>query len=279
MEKQYLINTPHKVSLGDYDSADTGGLDKNQGLQELQALEARLVAQQELLYGARQHAVLIVLQGMDTSGKDGTIKHVLQTVNPAGCQVSYFKEPTPEELAHDFLWRVHQRTPGKGLLGIFNRSHYEDVLVVRVHRLVPREVWEQRYEQINDFERILTQNETILLKFYLHISKDEQVQRLLAREKEPEKAWKLSVGDWQERENWGDYRSAYEDAISRCATKDAPWLIVPSDKKWYRDVFIARAIVERLEPYERHWKQDLEALGRRERAAIEEYRRQHPQKC
>ncbi len=181
MEKHALIDTPRKVSLDDYDPADTGGLDKAQARKEMRELEARLAAQQELLYGAAQHAVLVVLQGMDTSGKDGTIKHVMRSVNPAGCQVWYFKEPTPNELAHDFLWRVHQRTPARGMLGIFNRSHYEDVLVVRVHRLVPHEVWEQRYDQINDFERMLTANNTILLKFFLHISKDEQEHRLLAR--------------------------------------------------------------------------------------------------
>ncbi len=275
MEKHALIDTPRKVSLDDYDPADTGGLDKAQARKEMRELEARLAAQQELLYGAAQHAVLVVLQGMDTSGKDGTIKHVMRSVNPAGCQVWYFKEPTPNELAHDFLWRVHQRTPARGMLGIFNRSHYEDVLVVRVHRLVPREVWEQRYDQINDFERMLTANNTILLKFFLHISKDEQEHRLLAREKDTEKAWKLSADDWREREHWAEYQKAYEDALGRCATKEAPWHIVPADKKWYRNIVIARAIVARLEPYERRWKRDLAELGKRERAAIEEYRRQH----
>jgi PPK2 family polyphosphate:nucleotide phosphotransferase len=277
MEKLPIIQTPRKVSLADFDPADTGGLNKDRTMEEMQGLEARLARQQELLYGAAQQAVLIVLQGMDTSGKDGTIKHVMRSVNPAGCQVSYFKQPTAEELAHDFLWRIHQRTPGKGLLGIFNRSHYEDVLVVRVHQLVPREEWKQRYEQINDFERILVHNGTILLKFFLHISKGEQEQRLLAREKEPEKSWKLSVGDWQEREYWDDYQRAYEEALSRCATKEAPWYIVPADKKWYRDIAIARAIVDRLNDYERRWEQDLAERGKRERAAIEEYRRQRGQ--
>jgi PPK2 family polyphosphate:nucleotide phosphotransferase len=277
MEKLPIIQTPRKVSLADFDPADTGGLNKDRTMEEMQGLEARLARQQELLYGAAQQAVLIVLQGMDTSGKDGTIKHVMRSVNPAGCQVSYFKQPTAEELAHDFLWRIHQRTPGKGLLGIFNRSHYEDVLVVRVHQLVPREEWKQRYEQINDFERILVHNGTILLKFFLHISKGEQEQRLLAREKEPEKSWKLSVGDWQEREYWDDYQRAYEEALSRCATKEAPWYIVPADKKWYRDIAIARAIVDRLNDYEHRWEQDLAERGKRERAAIEEYRRQRGQ--
>jgi PPK2 family polyphosphate:nucleotide phosphotransferase len=276
--KHALIDAPRAVSLGDFDPADTGGWDKDQAPDELKQLEARLARQQELLYGAAQHAVLIVLQGMDTSGKDGTIKHVMRSVNPAGCQVSYFKQPTPEELAHDFLWRVHQRTPAKGLLGIFNRSHYEDVLVVRVHQLVPRGVWERRYDQINDFEQMLALNGTILLKFFLHISKKEQEQRLLARETAPEKSWKLAVDDWQERERWDDYQKAYEDALGRCATKEAPWYVVPADKKWYRDVFIARAIADRLEGYERQWELDLAEHGKHERAAIEEYRRQHARK-
>ena len=278
VDKHILIDSAHKVSLGDYDPADTGSMDKNQAAKAMPQLEARLAEQQELLYGAAQNAVLIVLQGMDTSGKDGTIKHVMSTVNPSGCQVAYFKEPTAEELAHDFLWRVHQRTPGKGLLGIFNRSHYEDVLVVRVHQLVPQKVWKGRYDQINDFERTLAQNGTIVLKFFLHISKEAQEQRLLAREKDPEKSWKLSLGDWQEREYWDDYQKAYEDVLSRCATKDAPWYIVPADKKWYRDIVIARAIVERLEDCEHDWEQSLAERGKRERVAIEEYRRQQAQK-
>ena len=159
---------------------------------------------QEALYGAAKQSVLIVLQGMDTSGKDGTIRHVMAPINPQGCSVVSFKEPTPTDLAHDFLWRVHQQTPAKGMIGIFNRSHYEDVLVVRVHDLVPKAVWQPRYDEINRFEQMLVDNDTIILKFYLHISKDEQRDRLLAREKDPTKAWKLSAGDWLERAHWDD---------------------------------------------------------------------------
>jgi PPK2 family polyphosphate:nucleotide phosphotransferase len=275
VEKQALIDSPRTVSLDAFDPTDTGGMDKAQAAGKLGKLEGRLAHQQELLYAAAQNAVLVVLQGMDTSGKDGTIKHVMASVNPVGVQVSNFKQPTVEEWAHDFLWRVHRRAPALGVLGIFNRSHYEDVLVVRVHKLVPPEVWKRRFEQINDFERTLAQNGTIILKFFLHISTDEQERRLLARERDPEKSWKLAIADWQEREYWDEYQRAYADALGRCATKEAPWYIVPADKKWYRDLFIAQAIVERLEPHERRWERDLKERGKRERAAIEEYRRQH----
>jgi len=275
VEKKALIDSPRVVALDAFDPADTGGMDKDQAADKVGKLERRLAHQQELLYAAAQNAVLVVLQGMDTSGKDGTIKHVMASVNPVGDQVSNFKQPTAEEAAHDFLWRVHRRAPALGVLGIFNRSHYEDVLVVRVHKLVPQEVWKQRYEQINAFERTLAQNGTIVLKFFLHISKEEQERRLLERERDPEKSWKLAVADWQEREYWDEYQKAYADALGRCATKEAPWYVVPADKKWYRDLFIAQAIVERLEPHEHRWERDLKERGKRERAAIEEYRRQH----
>jgi PPK2 family polyphosphate:nucleotide phosphotransferase len=275
VEKKALIDSPRAVALDAFDPANTGGMEKDQGANKVGKLERRLAHQQELLYAAAQNAVLVVLQGMDTSGKDGTIKHVMASVNPVGIQVSNFKQPTAEETAHDFLWRVHRRAPALGVLGIFNRSHYEDVLVVRVHKLVPQEVWKQRYEQINAFERTLAQNGTIVLKFFLHISTEEQERRLLERERDPEKSWKLAVADWQEREFWDEYQKAYADALGRCATADAPWYVVPADKKWYRDVFIAQAIVERLEPHERRWERDLKERGKRERAAIEEYRRQH----
>jgi PPK2 family polyphosphate:nucleotide phosphotransferase len=183
-----------------------------------------------------------------------------------------FKVPTPEELAHDFLWRVHRRTPERGTLTIFNRSHYEDVLVTRVHGLITRDVWESRYDQINTFERMLTENDTIILKFFLHISKDEQEHRLLTRERDPEDGWKLSVGDWREREYWHAYQEAYEDALGACGTKHAPWYIVPADKKWYRNVFIARAIVDRLEEYAPAWEEELTARGKQ---ALEEIRAAH----
>jgi PPK2 family polyphosphate:nucleotide phosphotransferase len=256
-----MINTPQLIALTDYDPADTHGLAQAEATERLAQLEVRLAELQDALYGAAQHAVLVILQGMDTSGKDGTIKHVMSIVNPTGCQVWSFKPPTPEELAHDFLWRVHHRTPAKGVLGVFNRSHYEDVLVARVHELVPSDTWASRYEQINAFERMLTQNGTILLKFFLHLSKAEQKQRLLAREQKPKDGWKLSVGDWEERAYWDAYQQAYEAALGQCGTPWAPWFIVPSDKKWYRNYIVAKTLVERLTPYHEHWRRELDARG------------------
>jgi len=270
MSHSRIIDDPCKIDLADYDPDDTGGMKHKEADAQLTQLEERLGQQQDLLYGASHQSVLVVLQGMDTSGKDGTVKHVMTTVNPIGCHVWDFKVPTPDELAHDFLWRIHQRTPTRGMFAIFNRSHYEDVLVARVHKLVPREIWEARYDQINHFERMLTQNGTIILKFFLHISQDEQRKRLLAREDDPDKAWKLSVGDWQERQYWDDYQSAYADALGKCGTEWAPWHIVPANKKWYRNHFIANAIVTTLEPHERKWRADLAERGKAELKALQE---------
>jgi PPK2 family polyphosphate:nucleotide phosphotransferase len=190
--------------------------------------------------------VLIILQGMDTAGKDGTIRHVMSGLTPQGVRVTSFKAPTEEELAHDFLWRVHQAVPRHGDLGIFNRSHYEDVLVVRVHELVPRHVWKGRYEQINEFEKMLTENRTIILKFFLHISKQEQKDRLEARLKDPDRNWKLTLKDVQERQYWSDYCEAYEEALTRCSTEWAPWHIIPANHKWYRNLLVAEIIVKTL---------------------------------
>jgi PPK2 family polyphosphate:nucleotide phosphotransferase len=256
-----IDSQPKTVSLSDYSPARPDHIDRAAIDAETAKLEARMARQQELLFGAATDSVLIVLQGMDTSGKDGTIKHVMSAINPTGCNVWSFKVPTSDELAHDFLWRIHQRTPARGMMAIFNRSHYEDVLVARVHKLVPRGVWQARYDAINAFERTLTESGVIVLKFFLHISKDEQRARLLAREQDPGKAWKLAVGDWEERALWNDYTAAYEDALARCGTSWAPWQIVPANAKWYRDYIIARAIVERLEPYAHGWERALTALG------------------
>ncbi len=263
-----VIDHPQDIKLHDFDPDDTGGIKHK----EAAALTAKFVEhirmQQDLLYGAARQSVLIVLQGMDTAGKDGTVSHVMSAVNPTGCHVWSFKVPSAEEAAHDFLWRVHLRTPERGYLSIFNRSHYEDVLVARVHHLVPKEMWEARYDQINQFERILCQNDTLIIKFFLHISSEEQKQRLLAREDDVDKSWKLSVDDWKEREYWHDYQQAYADAVGRCGTKWAPWHIVPANKKWYRNLYIARAIVEALEPYEKHWNEELMVRGKQELAAL-----------
>jgi len=263
-----IVATPQQVSLARYDPADTGGISRDEAEARLPQLEERLRRLQDALYGAARQAVLIVLQGMDTSGKDGTIKHVMATVNPASCSVSSFKQPSAEELAHDFLWRIHTRAPAKGVIGIFNRSHYEDVLVVRIHNLVPADVWEQRYAQINAFEQMLAQNGTILLKFFLHISKDEQKQRLLAREQDPRDWWKLSLDDWQERAYWDAYQQAYEDALGRCAAPWAPWFIVPANHKWYRNYIVAKTLVERLTPYEARWRAELDERGKAALKAI-----------
>lgn len=272
MPMDWMIAAPRRVRLADYDPRDTGGLSPEQAQHELATLLPRLAEQQELLYGAGQQSVLIVLQGLDTSGKDGTIKHVTTALNPLGCRVASFKAPSEDERSHDFLWRVHQQVPPRGILTIFNRSHYEDVLVARVHQLVPAAVWRGRYHEINQFERLLTRNGTLVLKFFLHISKSEQQKRLLARETEPTKAWKLSVADWQDRAYWDAYQAAYEEALGRCGTQWAPWHIVPADHKWYRNYVVARRIVERLAERERLWRKELEARGNAELAKLAAYR-------
>src|SRR5690242_14645991 len=222
-----------KIKLKDFDPDFAGSRpDRDSAEQELQTLSNELSELQELLAAAQKNSFLVVLQGMDTSGKDGTIRHVLSHVNPQGCDVHSFKAPTAEELAHDFLWRVHKVTPGKGVMGIFNRSQYEDVLVVRVHNLVPEKVWSRRYAEISHFEQLLANSGMIILKFFLYISSDEQERRLLAREQDIDKAWKISSADWAERKYWNDYQEAYEDALSRCSSDEAPWYIVPANHKW-----------------------------------------------
>jgi PPK2 family polyphosphate:nucleotide phosphotransferase len=262
--------TPIKLSALDpeYDA----GLTKDEGEERLKVLSKQLTDLQELLYAANDHSVLIVLQGRDTSGKDGTIKAVMGPLNSLGCNVASFKVPTERERAHDFLWRVHQQTPGQGEITIFNRSHYEDVLVVRVHELAPKPVWQARYDHINAFEKLVADSNTIILKFYLHISKAEQEQRLLEREKDTTKAWKLSAGDWKERAYWNAYTRAYEDALNRCATPHAPWFVVPANKKWFRNLAVAEAIVNALKPYEKAWHQKLDAMGQEELANIKALR-------
>jgi PPK2 family polyphosphate:nucleotide phosphotransferase len=261
-----------RIDLARFDPNDTGGLTKEEGEARFAALATELGDLQDLLYAAQTDAVLIVLQGLDTSGKDGTIRNVFRDVDPVGCRVTSFKVPTAAELAHDFLWRVHQQVPGKGDLTVFNRSHYEDVLVVRVHELVPEVVWRKRYDNINTFERLLVESQTIVAKFYLHISKEEQEQRLLERERDVTKAWKLSAADWVERRSWDKYIAAYEDAISACATADAPWYVVPADRKWFRNLAVAEAIVELLRPHKQRWLKALEARGEAELKAIREAR-------
>ncbi len=271
MNYVWKVDAGNKVKLKDYDPGftDKHG-DPASSKQELQELSDELSELQELLAAAQHQSLLVVLQGMDTSGKDGTIRHVLAYVNPQGCEVHPFKAPTQEELAHDFLWRVHKVTPGKGTMGIFNRSHYEDVLVARVHNLVPEKVWSHRYQEINNFEQLLANNGMIILKFFLYISYDEQERRLLAREQDKDKAWKLSVEDWEDRKYWKDYEQAYEDALSKCSTDKALWYIVPANHKWYRNLAIAHTIVHTMRQYKDEWKAELEARGQR---ALEQLRK------
>ena len=234
--------------------------------QGLATLGKRMDALQNALYAESKHAVLVVFQARDGAGKDSTIRRVFGRLDPLGCAVSAFKVPTPLELSHDFLWRVHHAIPARGSIGVFNRSHYEDVLVVRVHRLVPEEVWRPRYEQINQFERLLTQNGVRILKFFLHISKEEQRERLRERLDDPTKYWKFNPADLGEREKWDEYTHAYQDMLSRTSTADAPWFVVPADKKLPRDLLVARVVVEALER--------LDSRFPGPPAGLEEFRRQ-----
>jgi PPK2 family polyphosphate:nucleotide phosphotransferase len=261
--ERYRVKKDQPIRLKDYDPDDLGKYDgeKDEGLELLGELNQDLEKLQELLYAEHKHRVLIVLQGMDTSGKDGVISHVFEGVNPQGVRVASFKVPTDEELDHDYLWRVHKQTPGKGEMVIFNRSHYEDVLVVRVHNLVPESVWQKRYDQIRDFERQLAQEGTIILKFFLHIDKDEQKQRLQDRLNDPTKIWKFNPGDLKERALWDEYTAAYEDAISLTSTDEAPWYIVPANKKWYRNLVIASVLVDALKKMDMQYPQPAEDLS------------------
>lgn len=272
MPYAHKVDPGSAVDLAKIKPGDDGGMDKAAGLAKFGQLNAELDAIQEELYAAGTHSVLMVLQGMDTSGKDGTIRNVLLNLNPQGVQVESFKVPTEEELAHDFLWRVHKAVPRKGIFGVFNRSHYEDVLVVRVHELAPEAAWRQRYEQINQFEALLAASGTIIVKLFLHISKGEQEQRLREREQEVGKAWKLSAGDWREREHWGDYIAAYEDALGKCSTEAAPWYVVPANKKWFRNLAVADVLVRTLGRYRDEWRATLDAMSKARLEELQAYR-------
>ncbi len=262
---RYRISPASGVNLKkiDPDESSLFEIGKEAGREKLVEMNERLAELQELLYAEGKRKLLIVLQGMDTSGKDGTIRHVFNGVDLLGVNVVSFKVPTEEELSHDFLWRVHKEVPGTGETVIFNRSHYEDVLVVRVHELVPEKVWKKRYAVIREFEAMLAETGTIILKFFLHISKDEQRERLQARLDDHEKLWKFRKGDLDERKRWDDYQHAYEDAIGKTSTKDAPWFVIPSNKKWYRNLVIAQTIIDALEGAKMKYppaEEDLEGL-------------------
>lgn len=269
----WKVSEGEDVKLKKYDPDYVHPSFKHDGADEALAdLSKEMGELQELLAAAQHHSLLMILQGMDTSGKDGTIRHVFSQMNPQSCRVSSFKVPTPEEAAHDFLWRIHNAAPPKGVIGIFNRSQYEDVLVVRVHNLVPEDVWKRRYKEINHFEKLLADNGTIILKFFLHISWDEQTARLQDRVDDKDKAWKISSSDFAERKYWDDYQSAYEDALSQCSTGEAPWYIVPANHKWYRNLVIAQTLVDTMRKYKDEWKADLEERGRKELEAVQQLR-------
>ncbi len=246
-DKKFRVTPGNCVRLKDYDP-DFSDPDekKKSSRKEVAKLQERMDALQFQLYAEGKHSLLIILQAPDAGGKDGVIRHVIGSMNPQGCHVVGFKQPSAEELAHDFLWRIERRTPSRGEVVIFNRSHYEDVLIVRVHDLVPKKVWSDRYEQINDFERNLVANGTHILKFFLHISKDEQLERFKDRLDDPARQWKISEADYSERKYWADYEAAYEDVLSKCSTDDSPWFVIPSDHKWFRNLAISQIIVETM---------------------------------
>jgi len=244
---KYRIQPGTRVHLANMDPDDAGKWDKDKAKKAVEKERARIEEWQEKLYAESKQSLLIVLQATDTGGMDGTIEAVFEGVNPKGCNVASFKAPSSEELSHDFLWRIHKQAPAKGMITIFNRSHYEDVLVVRVKEFVPEVVWRERYQLINDFERLLWLNGTKILKFYLHISKEEQKERLQARLDDPTKHWKFNSADLTERQLWDQYEVAFEDALSFCSTPYAPWYVIPANKKWYRNVVISRIIADTLE--------------------------------
>jgi PPK2 family polyphosphate:nucleotide phosphotransferase len=273
MNLGYRVTNREAVRLKDVDPEGQPEIKKAEAERRTAQLTAELQRLQELLYAVREQGVLIVLQGLDTSGKDGAIRHVFGPLDSQSCSVTAFKAPSDEERTHDFLWRVHAHVPAAGYIKIFNRSHYEDVLVARVHKLVPEATWQARYEHINAFERLLADSGVMILKFFLHISKTEQERRLLAREENPIKSWKLAVGDWKERECWDEYTSAYEDALNLCSEECAPWFIVPSDRKWFRNLAIAQTVRDVLMPFEAKWLLSLEEMGRERKKEIDAYRR------
>jgi PPK2 family polyphosphate:nucleotide phosphotransferase len=246
---RYRVREGEKVSLHKWSPSDTSGFPgtEAEALEESRKLTLKLERLQEVLYAENKHKVLIVLQAMDTGGKDGTIRKVFEGVNPQGVRVAHFRTPTSEEAEHDFLWRVHQQAPGSGEMVIFNRSHYEGVLIERVHGLVPRRTWLRRYKEIEHFEHLLHEDRAVILKFFLHISKDEQRRRLEERKTDPSKQWKFRLSDVQERSLWSKYMKAYEDALQNTSTDSSPWYVIPANMKWFRDLLVSSIIVERLE--------------------------------
>jgi PPK2 family polyphosphate:nucleotide phosphotransferase len=258
----FKIEPGSKVRLADYDPADTGHFkSKEEAAEETQKHLDRLAELQERLYAAGSHALLVVLQAMDTAGKDGVVKHVVHAFNPQGVTVTSFKVPTEEERAHDFLWRVHKAVPARGLVGVFNRSHYEEVLVVRVAKLKPRPVWSRHYDHINEFERLLADSGVKIVKLFLHISADEQEQRLRDRQTTPAKQWKFNPGDLETRRQWSQYMEAYEDALGKCNAAWAPWYVVPANHKWYRNLAVSAVLVKALEELDLGYPKPVDGIA------------------
>jgi PPK2 family polyphosphate:nucleotide phosphotransferase len=274
MSKSVFDKPGRKVRLDDLSAEPPKGMTREKAEARFASLGKELFELQDAMFGAKMHSVLVVLQGRDGAGKDGSIKHVVGCLNPRGVAVTSFGVPTAEERSHDFLWRVHRHAPRLGEFSIFNRSHYEDVLVVRVHELAPKKLWQERYGHIRDFEELLAEHGTIVLKYFLHITKKEQEERLLEREEEPQNAWKLNPNDWKERDYWDDYTRAYEDAISRTAARHAPWIVVPANAKWYRNLVIAESIAGALRGHRKDWEKKLGGMGKAAKAELEAYRAQ-----
>jgi len=261
-----------KVKLGDIPEDPPDGVSKREAKDRFDELDKEIFELQDWMWGAGTHSTLLILQGRDAAGKDGAVKHMSGALNPRGVVVTSFGVPTEEEREHDFLWRVHRQVPRAGRIAVFNRSHYEDVLVARVRELVPKAVWKERYGLINAFERTLAAANCIILKFFLHITKDEQEERLLARERSPADAWKLSIDDWKDRDRWDEYTEAYEDAMGRCSSPDAPWIVVPANAKWYRDLVVAEVLAHALRPHKAAWRKTLDERGKVRRQDLREWR-------
>jgi PPK2 family polyphosphate:nucleotide phosphotransferase len=250
-----------RVGLAGIDPSATFGHTKESAAAELKDGLDRLTDLQDRIWAEGKHKVLVVLQGIDAAGKDGTLRHVMGAFNPQGCPVTAFKVPSPDDLAHDYLWRVHRRVPATGEIGVFNRSHYEDVLVVRVHSIVPKKVWSKRYEQINAFERTLADEGTTIVKFFLYIDRDEQRARFQSRLDDPSKRWKFRLGDLDERKRWDDYIAAYEEALSKCSTDQAPWYVIPSNRKWFRNLAVAEILADTLDDLKPRYPEPDEDLA------------------
>jgi len=246
--KKFIVKEDDKLDLSKINPNEKGDYKgKKEAKAKMKENIKKLTELQYKLYSENKQSILVVLQALDAAGKDGTINHVFAPLNPQGCRVHGFKAPTQIELAHDFLWRIHKETPGKGEIVIFNRSHYEDVLITRVHKLISQKECEMRYKYINDFEKLLTDNNTKIIKIYLHISKEEQLKRFKKRLDTPKKHWKISDGDYKERQLWNDYTGAFENAINACSQKDAPWYVIPANHKWYRNLVVSEIMVETME--------------------------------